>query len=146
MFLVAAAATAVVAADVEISTCGAVVPAGGKGFLIADLDCSAASGNGVSLGNGAILDLKGFGIIGNPTATNADGVTCEGNCSVVGPGTIRDFPWHAVSSPTAITLEGVTISNQGLSGIFANRAKISSSTFVGNGGSGVLRGHASTDR
>jgi hypothetical protein len=56
-------------ADVELTTCGQAVAADSTAFLTADLDCSAYAGSGVMLGSGAQLELRGFSLIGNPSAT-----------------------------------------------------------------------------
>src|SRR5688572_18460044 len=87
--LFAVAAVAVLTASpavaaVEVTQCGASVPVGATGFLSADLDCSATSGDGVLLNNGATLMLGGFELIGNPSALSGTGVRCTGNCSVTG--------------------------------------------------------------
>ncbi|HXC51391.1 MAG TPA: right-handed parallel beta-helix repeat-containing protein [Candidatus Limnocylindrales bacterium] len=123
-----AAAPVLAVADVQVTTCGASVPMNTTGFLGADLDCSASPGIGVSLGSGAALELRGFSLIGNPGATNADGVVCDGGCTVLGPGTIRDFSGNGVVSPGHLTITGATIQNiagQGVRSVSATAAGVS---------------------
>src|SRR6185369_4866519 len=123
-----AAAPVLAVADVQVTTCGASVPMNMTGFLGADLDCAASPGIGVSLGSGAALELRGFSLIGNPGATNADGVVCDGGCTVLGPGTIRDFSGNGVVSPGHLTITGATIQNiagQGVRSVSATAAGVS---------------------
>ena len=110
------------AADVEVTTCSASVPMGTTGYLSADLDCSGAPGVGVSLGKGSAFDLRGHSLIGNPSATNADGVACEGSCTILGPGTIRDFSGRGVAGPAQVTVTGATIQNVAGNGIDSGSA------------------------
>lgn len=67
-FAVAATfATVVSARAVDVTTCGQSVPDGQTGVLQADLDCSGAP-DGVSLGNGAVLDLNGHRLTAPPSS------------------------------------------------------------------------------
>lgn len=79
------------AADVVVATCGTIVPAGERGILQGDLDCSAAPAAqaAVVLGNRASLALAGFTLTG---AVDGTGVRCSRNCTVRGPGTITSAP------------------------------------------------------
>jgi hypothetical protein len=86
-----AIAAAVHAADVAVDTCGTIVPAGARGTLQADLDCSAASPGepAVVLANRATLTLGGFTLTG---AANGTAVHCPRHCAVRGPGTVTSAP------------------------------------------------------
>ena len=61
-----------VSADLDLTSCGTVVPAMANARLPADLDCSTAAGPGVVLEMGAALDLNGFTLVGNPSAFGAN--------------------------------------------------------------------------
>jgi hypothetical protein len=63
------------AAATEVTTCGQTFS--GSGFLSADLDCSAVSGDAVVI-DGGTLDLRGFTIVGGDGA----GVFCSKGCRV----------------------------------------------------------------
>ncbi len=120
-------------ADVAITSCGTVVPNGNVGTLSADLDCSAFPSTAISLGAAAALDLAGFQLIGNPSATAANGVTCAASCTVRGPGTIRDFSQDGIHAEGTATLHQATLSNNAGSGIRAKQITVVDSIIEGSG-------------
>ena len=80
---------AVSSAQVEITTCGQAV-FGQSATLMADLDCSGSSAPGIEAG-GASIELNGHTITGG-----THGISCDGKCSVEGPGTITGADQNGV--------------------------------------------------
>lgn len=86
----------------------------GRGILVGDLDCTGFTGHGVIIQRGR-LDLRGF------TIRNAGyyGVHCETTCRVFGPGTINGNGLDGIHAEQWVIARNISISNNGLSGIFA---------------------------
>ncbi len=110
----------------------------GRGFLVADLDCSGYLGHGVIIDRGT-LDLNGF------TIRNAGfyGVHCESWCKIRGPGSVTLNGFDGVHAENWAMVRDAIISNNGLSGVQArninggSRVLIKNSTITGNGLNGI---------
>jgi hypothetical protein len=88
--LCAAAASA--GTQTTITQCNGLVTS--TGVLGADIDCTGTTGiPGVRLANGASLSLGGHTVKGG-----IQGILCEGNCTVTGPGTIRESQNYGILS------------------------------------------------
>jgi hypothetical protein len=119
------ASTALAApAPIPVTTCGQTVPAGKRGVLVADLDCTGHYA-GVNLGTNARLLLDGRTITG---ATGA-AVLCEKSCRVQGPGALSGSLTGASGYRVQVT--GVDVSGNSI-GINATTAQVADSTFTGN--------------
>jgi hypothetical protein len=75
--------SASLAAVVEVDTCGQLVR-GGKGVLVADLDCAGRNLPALTIERGK-LDMNGFTISGS---SPWPALVCLGRCKIVGPGTV----------------------------------------------------------
>jgi hypothetical protein len=133
-------------AELSVSTCGAVVPAGETATLTGDLDCGGASA-GVTLGAGTTLAMNGFSI----RHSVGSAIDCiDGACTVVG-GTgseIADCTGDGivVSSPLRRIRRGLTVSDVrihdcSVSGIEAPLAGVDA-TYVEVTGNGLHGVHA----
>ena len=129
-----------VSADLDLTSCGTVVPAMANARLPADLDCSTAAGPGVVLEMGAALDLNGFTLVGNPSAFGADGVSCADGCRVDGPGTVRSFGQDGISAQGVLTVHNAVVSDNGRYGIVARTVTVADSSISSNVEYGVF-GH-----
>ena len=130
--LLCALALPAAAADVVVDHCGQLVEAGDTGWLLADLDCSAVSTEGVVLSDRASLHLDGFSIIGNPeTSTPRQGVRClyGSSCSVLGPGEIRGFSAAGVAG-TRVRVRDLRIVGNGRAGVAAYRRVVARSVEI----------------
>lgn len=145
----------------EVTACGQVVD--GSGVLSGDLDCSSSPDPAVVLQRMGSLDLGGFQLKSGGIA-----VSCEGNCRIMGPGTIR-AAFEGVDGlgerctvrvsnvtivgqgdplSTALAVSGcrLRLTNSSISGFpratICNRARITDSTLTGITGtfSGVETG------
>ena len=58
---------------VPITQCGQTVPAGDTGDLLNDLVCSDPTGSGVTVGDGATVNLNGFSM----TGPGVSGIHCD---------------------------------------------------------------------
>jgi hypothetical protein len=81
------------AAAVDVTSCGAVVPAGQIGVLMADLDCTGSPSTvpNVELQRGATLDMNGHSLSRQDDGGEAAiAILCpaRGRCTITGPGTI----------------------------------------------------------
>src|SRR5262249_3950010 len=124
LLLVAAAlAFATAALAVDITTCGQTVPNGGVGTVQADLSCTGAFVGGV--GFGGTLYLNGHTLSTPSTSSGTDGVRCQSDCGVQGPGTVRRaFNGVTTASGLRMVLTDVVV-DQCAQGVLANsRTKI----------------------
>jgi hypothetical protein len=98
--------------DVEVTTCGQVVPAKTLGYLTADLDCTGFTGGpanveplyagaAVYLGKKSRLDLRGFTITGGRQGAMCDALVCRYDkpCS---KGPCEIFNGTLVGSPDSV--------------------------------------------
>lgn len=102
---------------VAVTACGQVVDRGG--YLVADLDCSSSLAQyGVVLdGTGkGTLDLRGFTIVGPPSASSA-AVRCERSCDIVGNGGAISGGWWGVAGVRRVTLYDTTVTDSVLRGV-----------------------------
>jgi hypothetical protein len=113
-----------VAAAIDVTHCGQVIPPGETADLIADLDCPTAPPSGtlqelsaVYLDRGARLRLNGFTLSGNHT-----GVGCGSRCAVEGPGTIRGHALGIVSYGST-RVAGVVFRENGQTAIYVLGAR-----------------------
>jgi hypothetical protein len=132
-----------VSAEIEIDSCGTLVPAGEVAYLTADLDCRAVE-EGVLLADRARLELNGHVITADPDADRrvTRGVRCLGGsvCSVHGPGLIAGFETSGIAG-TRVRVRGVTIESNGTVGIAAYEdVRAVDSVVIANGRLGIHAG------
>lgn len=117
------ATRAAAAVDVDVTTCGQVVPSGARGRLTADLDCTGQPGSGydgaVVLLRGARLDLAGFTLTVDQTRY---GVVCGEPCG--------DEPLALCKSACKITGSGGSIVGAAV-GIVAASTEVRDVTITG---------------
>jgi len=111
--------------------------------LVGDLDCSGDLTPAISLEDGAQLDLAGFTLTGGEST----GVTCLGDCTIVGGGgTITGAQLAGVAAAFAdVVVSDVSISGNGDSGIAAwlkgevtaTNVTTNDNGWGGNGGGGI---------
>ena len=130
-------------AEIEVNTCGQVVPEGETGLLTADLECVDV-GEAVLLSDGAHLELNGHTITTDPASDERvkRGVRCLAGtvCSVPGPGLIGGFESSGIAG-TRVRVREVVIESNGRTGIAAYEdVRVVDSVVVGNGRLGVHAG------
>jgi len=97
-------------AQTVLSTCGQEI----KGFAImtADLDCTGFGGHAVDI-HGGKLDMQGHTLTGGN-----GGIFCDGNCKVIGPGTVTGSTGigiNALESP--IRVQEVDVTDHAIYGV-----------------------------
>jgi len=147
-------ATATHAQEVEVTSCGDVVPDRATGYLTADLDCSGftggpanvyAAGAAVYLGTRSKLDLRGFTLTAGQHGVLCNNISCGVNscarrtpCDVFN-GAINGTEGFCVGGEKP-RVDDVTITGCG-QGIYAyQRVELSNSTVTGSTYSGVVGG------
>ncbi len=128
---------AALAAPMVVSQCGTVVAAMQTAVLAANVDCTGHVGPGITLQDGAMLQLGGFSLIGDPAQPATDGVVCETSCRVAGPGEIRGFTRDGVKAASSIMLDDVDIRGQGEDGADANFVTAKDCGFYDNAGTAM---------
>jgi len=138
--------------QVEVTTCGQVVPDRTLGYLSADLDCTGFTGGPVNavyqgaavyLGKKSQLDLRGFTVTGGRSGVLCDALTCDGRPCSQGPcevfnGTVTG----ATSGDTGVRgyvprVHDLTISGFNFGIVAVTRATLTNVTVTGAAENGV---------
>jgi hypothetical protein len=117
--------------DVEVTTCGQVIPDKTLGYLSADLDCtgftggpsnvdSVNAGAAVYLGKKSRLDLRGFTITSGHHGVMCDALVCG-----------HIYTHHACSKGPCEVFNGTLVSASGVNGIVGYRPVIHDLTITG---------------
>jgi len=119
-------------AQIELTACGQDVDSA-DGILLNDLDCPASEAFGLVATTGRIF-LDGHTITGATV-----GIACSA-CTIVGPGTITGAVEDGIRSNLTgakVTIEGVTVTDNGDRGVTATRVRVRDSVVTNNGGEGL---------
>jgi hypothetical protein len=123
-------------AQTPVTSCGQTL-INEDGVLTADLECQAPStfSSAVQLYN-ATLNLGGFTLTMPPD--EGIGVLCGARCAVVGPGTIVGGGM-GIKGPYRgrVLVDGVTVTGVGFIAIGGTAVRVTDSTLIDNGSSGV---------
>ena len=127
-----------------ITSCGQIVTT--NAVLTQDLTCPGSSGVIVGAA-GITIDLKGFTLTGDRSASHYGVLDSSYSHVRVENGTVRNFYDGIDAGSSTVTVSNVVVSGSVLAGIFiccaSTSSSISSTTASGNGGDGIIIGGAS---